>query len=156
MDKLIDVRDPGQKPLNLVLAGHQIIGQVRRASGWPHCCLRRPEASDCEYRFRAAPICVSHPAGIRIRIASESVFIISRSAYSHAPDSEAFVHWAGRGIASAVVPAWSGVTAKIMPDACSHSVPILFPACSQSEQPGFWGAMFVFLVFLRVGASIYE
>ena len=31
-------------------------------------------------------ICVPHPAGIRIHIAPESVFTISRNAYSHAPE----------------------------------------------------------------------
>src|SRR5580704_6530680 len=41
----------------------------------------------CEYRFRAESICVPHPAGIRIHIAPESLFTISRNAYSHAPHS---------------------------------------------------------------------
>src|SRR5258708_18741577 len=39
----------------------------------------------CESRFRAGLICVPHPAGIGIHIAPESVFMISRNAYSHAP-----------------------------------------------------------------------
>src|ERR1700730_8735311 len=41
----------------------------------------------CEYRFRAEPFCVPHPAGIRFQHFPESVFTISRNAYSHAPDS---------------------------------------------------------------------